>query len=80
MSRCCAGSLAFMNCVRCKKRSLTRFCAKRRRWRLSLRESLCYQELPALLVDGLTVVVSPLIALMQDQVEQLQALGVAAAF
>ena len=42
-------------------------------------KSLCYQ-LPALLFDGLTVVVSPLIALMQDQVAQLQELGVPAAF
>lgn len=41
-------------------------------------KSLCYQ-LPALIFDGLTVVVSPLIALMQDQVTQLQQLGVAAA-
>ncbi|HEY53401.1 MAG TPA: DNA helicase RecQ [Caldilineae bacterium] len=42
-------------------------------------KSLCYQ-LPALLSDGLTVVVSPLIALMQDQVDALRQLGVAAAF
>ena len=42
-------------------------------------KSVCYQ-LPALLFDGLTLVVSPLIALMQDQVDQLRALGVAAAF
>jgi len=42
-------------------------------------KSLCYQ-LPALLRDGLTVVVSPLIALMQDQVSQLHQLGVPAAF
>ena len=42
-------------------------------------KSLCYQ-LPALLFDGLTVVVSPLIALMQDQVTQLHELGVPAAF
>src|SRR5213075_1814250 len=42
-------------------------------------KSLCFQ-LPALLLDGLTVVVSPLIALMKDQVDALQALGVAATF
>jgi ATP-dependent DNA helicase RecQ len=42
-------------------------------------KSLCYQ-LPALLFDGLTVVVSPLIALMQDQVDQLRELGVPAVF
>jgi len=41
-------------------------------------KSLCYQ-LPALVRDGLTVVVSPLIALMRNQVAQLNAYGVAAA-
>jgi len=41
-------------------------------------KSLCYQ-LPALLRDGLTIVVSPLIALMRNQVAQLQGYGVAAA-
>jgi ATP-dependent DNA helicase RecQ len=42
-------------------------------------KSLCFQ-LPALVRGGLTVVVSPLIALMKDQVDQLQAAGVAATF
>ena len=42
-------------------------------------KSLCFQ-LPALVRPGLTVVVSPLIALMKDQVDQLQAAGVAATF
>src|SRR5881394_1164158 len=42
-------------------------------------KSLCFQ-LPALVKPGLTVVVSPLIALMKDQVDALQASGVAATF
>jgi ATP-dependent DNA helicase RecQ len=42
-------------------------------------KSLCFQ-LPALTRDGLTVVVSPLIALMKDQVDALQASGIAATF
>ncbi|MCP4926332.1 MAG: DNA helicase RecQ [Gammaproteobacteria bacterium] len=42
-------------------------------------KSVCYQ-VPALLTDGITLVVSPLIALMQDQVSALTELGVPATF
>src|SRR5208337_4902358 len=38
-------------------------------------KSLCFQ-LPALILKGLTIVVSPLISLMADQAHQLQAIGV----
>ncbi|MGE8355282.1 MAG: DEAD/DEAH box helicase, partial [Microvirgula sp.] len=42
-------------------------------------KSLCFQ-IPALMRGGLAVIISPLIALMQDQVSTLTELGVAAAF
>lgn len=42
-------------------------------------KSLCYQ-VPALVLDGLTLVISPLVALMEDQVSQLRRYGISAEF
>ena len=42
-------------------------------------KSLCYQ-LPAIMSEGTTIVISPLIALMKNQVDQMVALGVSAKF